>query len=87
MSKANDLITPAFDAENDYTGNGSARLNRLIPNPNGGLTKREYFAAAALQGLSSNPDRTSNVHSLATGAVTLADALLAELGRREEAGK
>jgi hypothetical protein len=59
----------------------------------GGLSKREWFAAMALQGLLSNPDvkpkyeaneidlqRVSEVNaSYATVAVSLADALLKEL--------
>lgn len=42
-----------------------------------GLTKREYFAALALQGFASS-DRGS-VHEMAEAAVMLADALILEL--------
>lgn len=43
-----------------------------------GLTKREYFAAVALQGLLSNPAPKDGV-DLAVFAVALADSLLAKL--------
>lgn len=52
-----------------------------------GLTKREYFAAAVIQGLSSKPNIADSIYSLAEIAVKQADALLAELERREEKGK
>lgn len=44
-----------------------------------GLTKREYFAAMAMQGMTSNNSIT--VETVAAWAVQYADALLAELGK------
>lgn len=44
-----------------------------------GLTKREHFAAMAMQGLLSNPDKDFFRGDLAEEAAALADALLAEL--------
>jgi hypothetical protein len=48
-----------------------------------GLTKREYFAAMALQGLLANSFRspTSYIESNAEYAVNYADALIAELNK------
>lgn len=49
---------------------------------NPGLTKREYFAAAALQGICANPDcsaptyASSNHDLIARNAYRLADAML-----------
>lgn len=46
----------------------------------GGLTKREYFAAMAMQGLlASCADKVHSPFSLAPDAVDCADALLARL--------
>jgi len=47
----------------------------------GGLTKREQFAMAAIQGLSSESCRYGSPCDMAHDAVKLADALLAELER------
>jgi hypothetical protein len=47
-----------------------------------GLTKREYFAAIALQGLLSNSgQRPQSKERFAEMAVSIADALLQELGK------
>lgn len=46
-----------------------------------GMTKREYFAAMAMQGMTSNNSIT--VETVAAWAVQYADALLAELGKEE----
>jgi len=57
----------------------------------GGLTKREYFASMAMQGLASNPDWGKTItpddwddykKRLVTGAVELADDLLSELANK-----
>lgn len=44
-----------------------------------GLTKREMFAMAAMQGILSNPNDRYTYDQLAGHAVNYADALLAEL--------
>jgi hypothetical protein len=60
-----------------------------------GLTKREYFAAMIIQGLSSFPVGNSLEHTLNTKGITLdqfiareaverADALIEELNKKEE---
>lgn len=47
----------------------------------GGLTKREYFAAKALQGMLSTPEQTTNTSVLVQLAVEAADRLIRELNR------
>lgn len=54
-----------------------------------GLSKREYFAAMALQGLLSNkgplfPDSQGNKELFAIAALKYADALIAELEKEGE---
>jgi hypothetical protein len=44
-----------------------------------GLTKREYFAAMAMQGAISNPNFNGDITLAARDAVAAADALLKEL--------
>jgi len=52
-----------------------------------GMTKREYFAAAALTGLCANPDvygtKLHNGFDLEAAAIASADATLARLGENE----
>jgi hypothetical protein len=73
-------VAPAFpliESEYDY----GASFNGIVSS--GGLTKRELFAALALQGLLSNVRRISDDCYLPTAqdAVKLADALLEELAK------
>jgi hypothetical protein len=50
--------------------------------PQDGLTKREYFAAAALQGLLAYPNNgESDTETLAKCAVVFADQLIIELNK------
>ena len=53
-----------------------------------GLTKREYFAAMAMQGLCANAMTTyrhkDGLYFAANSAVNIADALIAELNKQEE---
>jgi hypothetical protein len=46
-----------------------------------GLTKREYFAAIALQGLLASPNRDGHLMGYAEAAVRVADMLIAELNK------
>ena len=66
-------------------------FNYDIGHPEEGLTKREYFAALAMQGLISNLSAYVQVHQKSSGhelnyptmdtAVIIADALIAELNK------
>lgn len=47
---------------------------------NCGLTKREYFAGLALQGIAADPDFSGDAEDAATIACDYADELLAKLG-------
>jgi hypothetical protein len=70
---------PAFPVDTAYTSDG--KINGVQTGPQSGfelgLTKREYFAAMALQGLSA--DWTRDNGQIAVNAVKIADALIAEL--------
>lgn len=81
MTNPNDLTASAFDAENDFDNLGGAFLRRLIPNPNGGLTKREYFAAMAMQGLLA--ESKINEATVAILAVDYADELIKRLNKEQ----
>lgn len=48
-----------------------------------GLSKKEYFAAVALQGLLANPNQSLSIEYLTGRAVDCAEALLDELDRRK----
>lgn len=66
---------PAFPARLSFRGD-----EQLFA----GMTKREYFAALAMQGLCADPnnhDIFSSIEHAAQNAVAIADALLAELER------
>lgn len=49
--------------------------------PQDGLTKREYFAAMALQGLLACPNNVNMAQDIAKGAVIMADQLIIELNK------
>lgn len=49
--------------------------------PKDGLTKREYFAAVALQGLLACPSNVNMAEYIAKDAVIMADQLIIELNK------
>ena len=49
-----------------------------------GLTKRELFAAMAMQGLLNTHTEFTTIYTYATDAVRLADALISELNKTEQ---
>lgn len=49
--------------------------------PKDGLTKREYFAAMAMQGLLACPNNVNMAQDIAKGAVIMADQLIIELNK------
>jgi len=61
---------PAFPIPDFVNGNGDVQFGSI------GLTKREYFAAMAMQGILSNNLDWINV---AVSSVDFADALISEL--------
>ncbi len=66
---------------NCNNGNGFWNDEYNLTHSGVGLTKREYFAALALQGLTANLGRTTG---LALAAVQYADSLIAELNRGKD---
>lgn len=48
------------------------------------ITKRELFAAMAMQGILSDPEYNEPVERLASSSVRAADALIAELAKSTE---
>ena len=68
--------SPAFSKPAFYHPDGAIDL------PNNGLTKREYFAAMALQGIISNKDGLDiKIERIVESAVDTADALIEELNK------
>lgn len=61
--------------------NSAQPIFPVITNRNNyfGLTKREYFAALAMQGFASSEIEVNGVKEMAKSAVLFADTLLAEL--------
>jgi len=72
MTKANDPINVLYDEPN-------------VHHDNGGLTKREYFAAMAMQGIVSNHLMidTTNWNWLSEESVKAADALITALNENQ----
>jgi len=75
-TQANDAAfsRPAFHHE--HTG--------TLHDAQDGLTKREYFAAKAMQGLVTVIHHTDRPYNVAKEAVMTADALIEELNKQEE---
>ena len=67
--------SPAFSKPAFYHPDGAIDL------PNNGLTKREYFAAMALQGLLTDNESPNSREEFAGYAVKFADALIEELSK------
>ena len=68
--------SPAFSKPAFYHPDGAIDL------PNNGLTKREYFAAMALQGVLANKSaHERTIEMITKSSVRLADALIEELNK------
>lgn len=77
MSKPGDEPAYPLDMQRDESGQWTESLCR-------GLTKRELFAAMAMQGICADPEAHKDEQTapgIAIGAVKCADALLAELAK------
>jgi hypothetical protein len=67
---------PAFSKPAFYHPDGG------LDSPNTGLTKREYFAAMAMQGIIANKDGLDiKIERIVESAVDTADALIEELNK------
>ena len=62
-------------------GSNTAFPKELTDRYSYGLTKREYFAAKALQGLLACPNNVNMAQDIAKGAVIMADQLIIELNK------
>ena len=72
-TKANE---PAFSKAAFYHPDGG------LDSPNAGLTKREYFASMAMQGIIANKDGLDiKIERIVESAVDTADALINELNK------
>ena len=67
----------------DVTNPNVNAFPRMFGNdaPQDGLTKREYFAAMAMQGLLACPNNVNMAQDIAKGAVIVADQLIIELNK------
>jgi hypothetical protein len=75
MTKANDPVEPIIDT--DYTGDFPVSHVK-----HAGLTKREYFAAMAMQGyIAAGANGMPPSADIAQHAVRAADAMITELNR------
>lgn len=72
-----DKTTPAFPIYDTNEFNGQRFISEI------GLTKREYFAAMAMQGLIATGREQTAPWGLAHDAVCCADSLLAALARKD----
>jgi len=71
MTNANDVLNPSI-----------AILEGDIVTCRQGLTKREYFAAMAMQGLLANPkDRSNGLYSVVEEATAYANNLIEQLNK------
>jgi len=77
-TKPNDLVTYNVETSYHYDKHGQ---RQTVQSVDGGLTKREYFAAMAMQGLLSNIKPETLIIELAKEAVILSDALIEELNK------
>ena len=59
--------------------NSAHPINDLTTVSQMGLTKREYFAAMAMQGILSNPNRGYQVEKVVAASLEYADGLLNEI--------
>ena len=79
MTNGNSTAFPLIRTRKKYTEKG---LEYMATRSAGGLTKREYFAAMAMQGMQSeNPTTGLDHETLALCAVAQADALIEALNK------
>jgi hypothetical protein len=72
-----DPAFPEIKSEMDWDPNKSENYTSTYSE--GGLTKREYFAAAALTGLLANPRPPLDISEAVVRAITAADRMLSRL--------
>lgn len=80
MTDGNELIAPLPEPVTQWSSSTQS-FEQVSPDYSGGLTKREMFAAAALNGLMAHVQSPSDIEFMAERAVLAADALIKELNR------
>lgn len=78
-TEPNDYINPQEERTSQYSNVPDTFMS-------GGLTKREYFAAKAMQGLLAfaDPGGTSHLNALVSESVEYADRLIEELNKEKK---
>jgi hypothetical protein len=78
MTTQTDNGGPAFPRPaSEYEPNGIRNDGRIAAIPHNGMTLRDYFATAAMQGMKANPLWDDNLHeSIAAAAYHMADEML-----------
>jgi len=72
---------PTGNKKSKTTADNDAFPRKLGHGFSEGLSKREYFAAMALQGLLACPNNVNMAQDIAKGAVIMADQLIIELNK------
>ncbi len=81
MKNGNTPINAVFDEFGHITGETCSETGHTDFY---GLTKREYFAGLAMQGMLADPSRNLFPQQYAEMAIEVADALLAELAKPKQ---
>jgi hypothetical protein len=83
MARADEPAFPQYEIDDEACENRVYKLQDKLMSP--GLTKREYFAGLAMQGLAAfgNGESYISLEKTPEEAVKMADALLAELEKKE----
>jgi len=91
MTDGNQPAFPEIHIHHFQNEDTEGKHDNVVPRWNGGLTKREYFAAMAMQGLLALPTPMTKVEGVsdltsaerwAKLSLLMADALIAELGKK-----
>lgn len=72
---------PTRNKKSETIADDHAFPRKLGYNMSDGLSKREYFAAVALQGLLACPNNVNMAQDIAKGAIIVADQLIIELNK------
>jgi hypothetical protein len=72
---------PTGNNKSETIADDHAFPRKLGYNTSHGLSKREYFAAIALQGLLAYPNNVNVTQDIVKGAVIMADQLIIELNK------
>lgn len=74
-------MTKGFDSAHPHIGTDYSKQDRPLTKVHSGLTKREYFAAMAMQGLCAGRSEFEDPEVSAQTAVRITDKLIEELNK------